>query len=226
MRTGFLAAGTAAVVIGGFAAYQALSGPAVLTEWHPQLDRATAEADGLEPMDFTWLQYPCSDPTIAAPASVARFPFEYRVTLPADTPQLNRYIEEADRQPGVEYERVAEPGWLKIPDPEGVSALAWVAIELVDVDTGDVLDRNLSPNHVDGAVVGWPGESAELWQVLQPGGAVRVRLQVHGVFFPYIREGGASLHYAATADGYVTTPRVDSSIYVLAMDQDGNVTVN
>ena len=215
-----------AVLGGGFGSADPADRWAV--EWHPQIHRAAAEADGLTPADFTWMRYPCSDPRLTlndvGPRRAGAL--AYHVSLPADTPQLNQYIAEAEREPGVEYEPVAEEGWLKIPDPEGVSALSRVVFELVDMDTGETLDRDVRASHVDGAVVGFGGGDGDaLWRVLTPGGSVRVRLQTHGVFFPHHARGDGGLQYAATGNGYVTTPRVDSEVYTLTMGVDGDVAI-
>ncbi len=189
--------------------------------WHPQVSRKMAEQDGLGPADFQWGQWPVSNVRIENSQS-RHYPFYLRCDMPAGTPVSNQYIEDRDRKPGMQYEPTEWPGWVKVPDPVGL-CLQSVEFRLYDAATSERLseaDTLLS----DGVATSKPADRERIWSVLTPGTQVKVKLVAYPEFY-FLNEQGAMVGYAIGNQGYFKGDEVESPVYTLTMDHDGNVSV-
>ena len=191
-------------------------------DWPANVHRETAEADGFKPEDFRYHQWPVSN--VRCENSDSRhYPFYFRCDMPKDTPLCNQYVEEKDRKPGVQYEDGGTPGWLKVPDPVGL-CLQSVDFRLLDANTGEKLAENVS-YLTDGAAMSKPKDRQPLWKRLVPYTSIQVKLVAFPDFFFLGKDGGMQGQYANTSDGQFKGAEVESPVYTLTMDHDGNVSV-
>ena len=176
------------------------------TEWPPEVHRATAEADGRSPEDFQFRQWPVSNVRLEN-SNRRAYPFYFRCNMPTTTPIGNQYDDAGN----------------KIPDPVGM-CLQSVDFRLHDADTGEKLAENGSLLS-DGEAVSKPRDRQPLWNVLTPGMSIKVKLVALPDFYFLDENGSARLDYGAASDGQFKGAEVESPVYTLSMDQDGNVTV-
>ena len=174
-------------------------------DWHPQVHREHAEADGRKPEDFQFEQWPVSNVRLENSDS-RHYPFYFRCDMPKDTPVSNQYDDAGN----------------KIPDPVGM-CLQSVDFRLHDADTGARLAENVSLL-TDGEAVSKPRDRQPLWSVLTPGTSIRVKLTAFPDFY-FLNEQGGMVGYANTSDGQFKGEEVESPVYTLSMDHDGNVRV-
>ena len=190
-------------------------------DWHPQVAKRMAQQDGLGPEDFQWSEWPVFKVRLENSDS-RHYPFYYRCDMPEDTPVSNQYVETKDRKPGVVYEPTEWPGWLKAPDPVGI-CLQSVEFRLYDAETNEELseaDTLLS----DGVATSKPADRERLWQVLTPDTSLKVKLVAYPEFY-YLNAEGSMVGYAIGNQGYFKGEEVESPVYTLSMDHDGNVEV-
>ena len=187
-------------------------------QWPAYVKRDYAEADGLTPEDLRFDQWPVSNVVIRhlepGEGSVRHQAVLYECDLPADTPQTNVYVEDAD----------APDGWRKKPDPTSSMAMSSVRFELRDADTGEVLHTSNTASHFDGKASGHLGDTGDaIWGRLTPpppgesvGAPVRVRLVAYPMFF-YLNDEGGMVAYAIGNYGYFRGEEVESDVYTLSM---------
>ena len=174
-------------------------------DWPANVAREVAEADGRKPEDFRYDQWPVSN--VRCENSDSRhYPFYFRCDMPKDTPVSNQ------------YDDANEP----IPDPVGMCSQS-VDFRLHDADTGEKLAENTALLH-EGHVVSKPRDRQELWRRLTPGTSIRVKLVACPMFY-FLNEQGAMMGYAIGNQGYFKGEEVESPVYTLTMDHDGNVSV-
>ena len=200
-------------------------------QWHPQIDRQAAEAAGLTPADFTWLDYPVSDVGLRPAARTDRYQaLYYDALIPASTPQVNQYCRADERDPHLTYKEVRfgrETWWELLVTG---TALQAVWFELVDVDDGTIWHR-AGAGHKAGVVTAGistdaKGRGRKIFNRLVRG-PLRVRLECQPKFFPRINEkGGAELYLASTGDGHLHGKRVRGSEHVLSMSEDHHLLVD
>ena len=181
-------------------------------QWPAYVHRDYAEADGLTPEDLRFDQWPVSNVVIRhlepGEGSARHQAVLYECDLPADTPQTNVYVEDAD----------APDGWRKIPDPTSSMAMSSVQFELRDANTGEVLHTSNTASHFDGKATGHlGGTGGEIWDRLTPGGSpIQVRLVAYPMFF-YLNDEGGMVAYAIGNYGYFRGEEAESDAYTLSM---------
>lgn len=181
-------------------------------DWHPQIARRYAEADGRTPADFRWLEYPVSDVRLAHPAwdDLSVWVLRYFAEMPTDTPHINQ------------YEQDESGNWIRLPEPRG-SVLSSLRFSLIDLADGAELDTD-GRDHDNGQVQGGLTEGAPLlWERLSHGASLQVRLDAMPLFFPYNdpETGSGNNHYSAVNDGYLNGETASSREHTLALTIDG-----
>ena len=189
-------------------------------QWHPQIHRETAEADGLTPADFTWMQYPVSNVRIehigADEQGIPRRQIAAKLMcdMPPHTPQVNQY-----RQDGTKI--------YKIPDPVGVSALQSVEFVLRYAWGAEVTEVT-ALNHSDGVVLGFLHWSSDLFRdELVPNSEIEVQVAARPQFFPYMKPDGPGMEYATVGHhGHVVGDWASSPHTRLALTDEGKLLIN